>query len=254
MNQFKQVLFWIAVTILLALFFGKSYGGYSNSFYFVTFLLPVIVGTSYMFNSVLVPKYLLERKHFKFGLYTFYTIIVSLNLEMLVIFLAFAVLANYQLENMVSAATNIFGLAITMYFVVLIKAFMLLVKTSFGEQEKIQTFEEKQSTLTKGYLLVRVNRKSTKILLEDILYLESLADYVKILTANDTTIITKEKISTLEQKLASPFIRIHRSFIINSDKLDSFSADLVTISGSELPISRTYKKCVKELLESHSNK
>lgn len=201
-----------------------------------------------MFNYILVPNYLLKKKHFKFGLYTFYTIVVSLNFEMLVIFLAFAVLANYQFDQMVPAATNIFSLAIAMYFVVLIKAFMLLIKTSFGEQEKILTLEEKQSTLKKGYLLVKVDRKSTKILLEDILYLESLADYVKILTTNDATIITKEKISALEVKLTTPFIRIHRSFIINADKIESFSSDSVIINYTTLPISRTYKKGVRELL------
>ena len=201
-----------------------------------------------MFNSILVPNYLLKKKHLKFWLYTFYTIIISLNFEMLVIFLAFAVLANYQYDQMVPAATNIFSLAIAMYFVVLIKAFMLLIKTSFGEQAKIQTLEEKQSTLKKGYLLVRVDRKSTKIVLDDILYLESLADYVKILTTNDATIITKEKISALEQKLATPFIRIHRSFIINADKIESFSSDSVIVNYTNLPISRTYKKAVMELL------
>ena len=248
MKKINQVLFWIITSIALVLFFGKSYGGYINSFYFVTFLLPVIIGTSFMFNSVLVPNYLLKKKHFKFGLFTFYTIIISLNFEMLVIFLAFTVLANYQYDQMVPAATNIFSLAIAMYFVVLIKAFMLLIKASFGEQEKIQTLEEKQNTLTKGYLIVRVDRKSTKILLEDIIYLESLADYVKILTTNDATIITKEKISVLEEKLATPFIRIHRSFIVNADKIDSFSAETVEINGNSLPISRTYKKEVKELL------
>lgn len=248
MKNTNQVLFWLITSIVLVLFFGQSYGGYINSFYFVTFLLPVIIGTSYMFNSVLVPNYLLQKKYFKFGLYTFYTIIVSLNFEMLVIFLAFAVLANYQFNQMVPAATNIFSLAVAMYFVVLIKAFMLLIKTSFGEQEKIQTLEEKQSTLKKGYLLVRVDRKSTKILLEDILYLESLADYVKIITTNNATVITKEKISALEEKLATPFIRIHRSFIINVDKIESFSSDSVIINYSSLPISRTYKKAVMGLL------
>ena len=248
MKNVYQILFWLIASSAIVLIFGKSYGGYINSFYFVTFLLPVIIGTSYMFNSVLVPKYLLKKKHFKFGLYTFYTVVISLYFEMLVIFLAFAVLANYQFDQMVPAATNIFSLAIAMYFVVLIKAFILLTKSSFGEQKKIQTLEEKQKTLKKGYLLVKVDRKSSKILLEDILYLESLADYVKILTTNDATIITKEKISALEEKLASPFIRIHRSFIINADKIDSFSADLIIINSIELPISRTYKKAVKEIL------
>ncbi len=242
MKSIKQFGFWFVAVLVLVALFGKPYGGYSVSFYFVSFLLPVIIGTSYTFNSFLVPKYLLQKKYVKFGLYTFYTVVISLNFEMLVIFLAFTVLANYQYDKMVPAATNIFGLAITMYFIVLIKAFMLLIKTSFGEQEKIQTLEEKQTNLQKGYLVVRADRKNAKILLEEILYVESLSDYVKIATTLGTPVITKEKISGLEQKLASPFIRIHRSFIINSDKVDSFSSEAVVINGNELPISRTYKK------------
>ena len=248
MKFLNQVLFWLISAGFLILLFGKPYEGYNISFYFVTFLLPVIVGTSYMFNSYLVPMYLLRKEYFKFGLYTFYTIVVSLNLEMLIITLAFAVLANYQYERMVPAATNIFGLAISMYFVVLIKAFILLLKSSFDEREKILTLEEKQSNLEKGYLLVKVDRKTTKVLLDDILYLESLSDYVKIVTSTHAPIITKEKISALEEKLAIPFIRIHRSFIINADKIDSFSSESAVIKDNTLPISRTYKKVVREML------
>ncbi|MCF6359605.1 MAG: DNA-binding protein [Cyclobacteriaceae bacterium] len=249
MKPIKQFLFWFITVLILVIAFGRPYGGYPISFYFVSFLLPVIIGTSYIFNSYLVPKYLLQKKYLKFALYTFYTIIISLNFEMLVIFLAFTVLANYEYDKMVPAATNIFGLAITMYFIVLIKAFMLLIKTSFGEQEKIQTLEEKQTNLQKGYLVVRADRKNVKILLEEILFVESLSDYVKIATSSGNPIITKEKISGLEQKLASPFIRIHRSFIINSDKVDSFSSETVAINGNELPISRTYKKEVLAVLK-----
>jgi len=248
MKFLNQVLFWLISAGFLILLFGKPYEGYNISFYFVTFLLPVIVGTSYMFNSYLVPMYLLRKEYFKFGLYTFYTIVVSLNLEMLIITLAFAVLANYQYERMVPAATNIFGLAISMYFVVLIKAFILLLKSSFDEREKILTLEEKQSNLEKGYLLVKVDRKTTKVLLDDILYLESLSDYVKIVTSTHAPIITKEKISALEEKLATPFIRIHRSFIINANKIDSFSSEFAVIKDKALPISRTYKKVVREML------
>ena len=248
MNNIKQVLFWVITSALLVVLFGKPYGGYIISFYFVAFLLPVIVGTSYMFNSFLVPNYLLKKQYFKFGLYTFYTIVVSLNLEMLVIILAFSVLANYNFEEMVPASTNIFGLAITMYFVVLIKAFMLLIKSSFGEQDKISNLEEKQSNLQKGYLVVRADRKNIKVLLENILYLESLADYVKIISSTGSTIITKEKISALEAKLVSPFIRIHRSFIVNADKIDSFTTESVIINDEMLPISRTYKLVAKKFL------
>ena len=249
MKYIQQVLFWLISGIALVLIFGKPYGGYINSFYFVAFLLPVIIGTSYLFNSFLVPHYLLQKKYFKFGLYTFYTVVVSLNLEMLIVFMAFAVLANYQFDQMVPAATNIIWLAITMYFIVLVKAFILLIKSSFVRQNELNTLAEKQSNMQKGYLLVRSDRKNVKILLEDILYIESLSDYVKINLKERHVIITKEKISNIEEKLTKPFLRIHRSFIVNTDKINSFSAEAVEIDSLELPISRSYKKTALQYLK-----
>lgn len=247
MKPIKEILFWVFAAAALIVIFGRQYGGYINSFYFVSFLLPVIVGTSYMFSAFLVPHYLLQKKYFKFGLYTLYTIIVSLNLEIIVITLAFAALANYQYAEMIPASKNVFGLAITMYFVVLIKSFSLLLRTSLSKQDEIATLEVKQNILQKGYLLVRADRKNVKILLEDILYIESLSDYVKINLIDKPVIITKEKISTIEEKLTRPFMRIHRSFIINTDRIESFSAESVEINSKSLPISRTYKKEVKNL-------
>jgi len=249
MKLIKEIFFWVFATSALIIIFGRQYGGYINSFYFVSFLLPVIVGTSYMFSAFLVPQYLLQKKYFKFGLYTLYTIIVSLNLEIIVITLAFAALANYQYEHMLPAAKNVFGLAITMYFVALIKSFSLLLRISHARQEEIATLEEKQNILQKGYLLVRADRKNAKILLEDILYIESLSDYVKININDKPVIITKEKISTIEEKLTKPFMRVHRSFIVNTDKINSFSAEAVEIASMDIPISRSYKKAVLQYLQ-----
>ena len=250
MKQIWQIFFWVLTASALVVFFGRQYNGYVNSFYFVTFLLPVIIGTSYMFSDYLVPRYLLQKKYFKFGLYTLYTIIVSLNLEILVIVLAFVVLANYQFDHMIPAAKNVFSLAITMYFIVLVKAFILLIKSSYIRQEELNTLVEKQTNMQKGYLLVRADRKNVKVLLEDILYLESLSDYVKIITSNNPVVITKEKISAIEEKLTMPFLRIHRSFIVNTDKINSFSAEAVEIDTTELPISRSYKKAALQDLKS----
>jgi FlaA1/EpsC-like NDP-sugar epimerase len=244
-----HILFWVLSAIALVVFFGGQYNGYVNSFYFVTFLLPVIIGTSYMFGEYLVPKYLLQKKYMKFGLYTLYTIIVSLNLEILVIVLAFVVLANYQYDHMIPASKNVFSLAITMYFIVLVKAFILLIRSSFNRQEELKTLAEKQNNMQKGYLLVRADRRNAKVLLEDILYLESLSDYVKINLIDKPVIITKEKISNIEEKLTKPFLRIHRSFIVNADKINSFSAEAVEIDSLELPISRSYKKTALQYLK-----
>ena len=150
---------------------------------------------------------------------------------------------------MVPAATNIIWLAISMYFIVLVKAFILLIKSSFVRQNELNTLAEKQSNMQKGYLLVRSDRKNVKILLEDILYIESLSDYVKINLKDSHVIITKEKISNIEEKLTRPFLRIHRSFIVNTDKINSFYAESVEIDSLELPISRSYKKTALQYLK-----
>jgi two-component system response regulator LytT len=248
MRQIKEVVFWVLSAIALIVIFGRSYGGYINSFFFVSFLMPVIVGTSYAFSSFLVPNYLLKKKYFKFSLYTAYTIIVSLNLEMLVITLAFSVLAEYRYELLNPAAKNIFVLTITMYFIALLKAFTMLIKNSFSVQDKISVLEEKQNTNQEGFLIVRSDRKNVKVLLAEILFIESLSDYVKI-NLKDKSVITKEKISNIEEKVSMPFLRTHRSFIVNTDKITSFSAETIEIGETKLPVSRTYKKDVQQLLK-----
>ena len=54
----------------------------------------------------------------------------------------------------------------------------------------------------------------------------------------------QEKISALAERLPSTFIRIHRSFLVNSDKISSYNAEEVRIGDLHLPIGRKYKKQV----------
>ena len=102
------------------------------------------------------------------------------------------------------------------------------------------------------FLYFRVDRKMVKIFLDDILFVESLKDYIRIFTATKT-IITKQPISSLEELLpADGFIRIHRSYIVSVNKIESFNADSVEISKKELPIGRLFKHDVNKLLNTSS--
>ncbi len=93
-----------------------------------------------------------------------------------------------------------------------------------------------------SFLYVRADRKVYKVLLDEILFLESMDEYVKVHLANKT-LITRENISSLEQKLPSPhFIRIHRSFLLNTKHIKAISGEAVDIGGKELPFGRAYKK------------
>ncbi len=98
-----------------------------------------------------------------------------------------------------------------------------------------------ESTFASPFMYVRVDRKMVKVLMDEILYVESDKDYVKIFTTKET-LITRQTISSVEAMLGkSKFFRIHRSFIVSLDKIRSFSNEMVTIDNVELPIGKLYR-------------
>ncbi|HKZ36161.1 MAG TPA: response regulator transcription factor, partial [Chryseolinea sp.] len=105
----------------------------------------------------------------------------------------------------------------------------------------------KKDTL-EAFLYFRADRKMIKVALNDILYVESLKDYIKIFTPLKT-IITKQSISSLHDMLPhDSFIRIHRSYLVAVNKIDSFNNERIEIARNELPISRMYKEGVRKIL------
>lgn len=131
--------------------------------------------------------------------------------------------------------------------------------------QAVNKFFETQSVISKqvnveeksvknNYIFVRSERKMVKIIFDEILYIESLSDYLKIHT-KDTVLVTRETISNLEMKLPSQqFFRIHRSYIVNLNKTDSYTNEFVEIEKKAIPISRTYKENVLKKLTKNSLK
>jgi DNA-binding LytR/AlgR family response regulator len=98
------------------------------------------------------------------------------------------------------------------------------------------------------FLYFRAERKMVKVMVDEILYVESLKDYVRIVTAA-RQIVAKQTITSLEEMLPEDtFLRIHRSFIVARTRIDSFSPNHVEVGGKELPIGRHYKHDVERIL------
>ena len=105
--------------------------------------------------------------------------------------------------------------------------------------------EEKKN---ESFVYFRADRKMVKVMLQDIFYIESMKDYVKVFTSNGT-IITKQSISSVEAMLPEKnFIRTHRSFIVSLDKIKSFTAELIEISTTEIPVGKLYRNGVMKVL------
>jgi len=108
--------------------------------------------------------------------------------------------------------------------------------------------ESTSEQAAQNYIYVNSNKKHIKIEFDQMLYIESIKDYVRIHTT-EKSIVTKDKISDFEQKVPSHFLRVHRSFIVNTHKITAFTKQDIEINDREIPIGRNYKSLVLKLLE-----
>jgi two-component system LytT family response regulator len=101
---------------------------------------------------------------------------------------------------------------------------------------------------TESFVYFRADRKMVKVMLGDILYIESMKDYVKVITETGT-IITKQSISSLEEMLPEKeFVRVHRSYIVSLSRIKTFTSDLLEIEKTEIPIGKLYRNGVMKVL------
>lgn len=129
-----------------------------------------------------------------------------------------------------------------------LKAVNKVMETNLKLTDNNDTNSDQQNNSHNAFINLRADRKNLKIPLDDILYVESLKDYIKVVTKTKN-IVTKQSISSLEEALrGNNFIRIHRSFIVAINKIESFTSDTIEIARQELPISRMYRHEVEKLL------
>ncbi|MEP7232116.1 MAG: LytTR family DNA-binding domain-containing protein [Ginsengibacter sp.] len=102
-----------------------------------------------------------------------------------------------------------------------------------------------------SFVYVRCDRKMVKVMLQDIFYIESMKDYVKIFTANET-IITKLSLNSVQSMLPEKeFLRTHRSYIASVSKIKSYTHEVVEINKAEIPIGKLYRSDVLEVLSNN---
>ena len=101
---------------------------------------------------------------------------------------------------------------------------------------------------SQAYMFFKVDRNMVKVFLKDILYIESIRDYLKIVTP-DHTYVTYLRLSFMEEKLPEAhFARIHKPFIVPLAKIHAFRHDMVDVGTHQLPVGRLYKQNLMNLL------
>ncbi|CAN5213712.1 LytTR family DNA-binding domain-containing protein [soil metagenome] len=119
-----------------------------------------------------------------------------------------------------------------------------VTKVKSGQFEKYQSGEKRKS---KDFIFMNVQKKKVKILFSDIVYIESQREYIKMVTLKGEY-YSKMSTHEIEDLLpAGHFKRIHRSFIISVEKIESYTAEMVEVNGKSIPVGRAYRDVFKNL-------
>ena len=96
-----------------------------------------------------------------------------------------------------------------------------------------------------SHIFIKVDKKMMKINIEEILFVEGMKEYIKVVTS-DKTYITHKSLTSLSEELpADRFLRIHKSYVIALNKVKSIEGNRIQIQSYTIPIGRNYSKEVK---------
>lgn len=109
-----------------------------------------------------------------------------------------------------------------------------------------QQLPPEEKLVDKSFIYVKSDRRTIKIPSAEIVYIEGMNNYAKIILAEGQHIIYKSLTQLLEQ-LPDYFIRIHKSYIINKRAIRAFTSEYVEIEGKQIPIGKTYRNLISYL-------
>ena len=118
-------------------------------------------------------------------------------------------------------------------------------------QEQIN---KQASSSSKNFIFLKTEYRLEKIFFSDILYIEGMRDYRKVHTT-DKKIMTLQTFKDLEDEIPSNIIcRVHKSYMVSIDKIDSIEKDSIRIGQTEIPISETYRKSFYQIITKSESK
>lgn len=177
---------------------------------FLDIEMPVLKGTDFLKNLVHKPKVIFTTAHREYAIESY-----ELNV------------VDYLLKPIV------------------FNRFFKAVEKFLDTQVVVET-SSKANELS--HIFVQSNKKNIKVNYDDILYIESIKDYIKIHTV-DSKLVIKHGISAFEEKLDHRFLRVHRSYIVNSHKVTAYTKQDIEIGNIEIPIGDLYKKSALDKLK-----
>lgn len=220
-----HVLFWALYYVLFSLVWANKHGLFA-SFYLEFILLPLRILCTYSVLYWLMPKYLLRKKLLAFGLFLLALLLICGLLQRLVIY------AFYE-ELLIQQQVALFDFWAVLRSCILINTTVMLGMTIkwYGLYHSLKD----QMKPKNKSIEIKSNRRTHLINPDDIDYIEGLGNYINIHLQNGSVLTTYSSIKKFIKQLPENFIRCHRSFVVNKDRIESYNQEDIIISGKVIP-------------------
>lgn len=118
-------------------------------------------------------------------------------------------------------------------------------------EEQVALRRSQQTENEPEYIFIKANKKAIRVEFKSISHIEGLGDYIKIHLKNEH-LVTNLSMKKMEELLPEDeFFRIHKSFIIRLDQIQSVEGNLVDVNGNKLPIGNNFRQSFQELINRH---
>ncbi|MEO9802904.1 MAG: LytTR family DNA-binding domain-containing protein [Reichenbachiella sp.] len=248
----KHFIYWIALIVFFGVVWGTSDDNYYRNFAIQLYSLPSRLILVYATLYVLIPHFFLKKRFISFTIFYFLLLtIVSLAIQrpVMLYHVQPTYLPDWNVSNFFTV-TELMNtiLDVNLAAVIPLGASFYRIWLSSNSQDQKLEKGTAESSEEEKFIYLKVEKRLEKIFFKDIVYIESLKNYIKVKTT-EKEIVAYKSLTAMQNSLPeSKFLRVHRSFIICLDFVDSFSPNQITLRDENIPIGRSYKKKVKKML------
>ena len=223
-----HVLFWTGYFLLFGFIWTRD-GKYLDSYALEFVLLPVRIMAVYVMIYMLIPLFLQKERYLKFGVsYVLLLLIGGIAQTGIVYFY------RDMSESLVTLSALVRNIVLVNSTVVVVASFKIF---KLWQQQQALNKTRHQSV---PVIEMKADKRTYRLKTSDILYLESLGNYVTY-HLKDRRLISYTSLNECASRLPGSFMRIHKSYIVNRENITSYNSEDIEVGDKRLPIGRAFK-------------
>lgn len=222
-----HVLFWFGYFVLFGFIWTRD-GNYLDAYSLEFVLLPVRIMAVYVMIYMIIPRFLEREQYLVFGMSYALLLLISGMIQTVIVYFYRELEGSLTLSAL---ARNIVLINSTVIVIAAFKIFKLWQQQQSNRQA---------SPAPSPVIEMKADKRTYRIKTSDILYLESLGNYVTC-HLKDRRLISYTSLSECANRLPDNFMRIHKSYIVNRENITSYNSEDIEVGDKRLPIGRAFR-------------